>query len=94
MKNLFNFLFQKKSTSAAVAKERLQIIVSHERSQRHNSPADFLPKLQRELVEVIAKYVRIDPSQVKVDLGETDNCSVLELNITLPNISAAEPVTA
>lgn len=84
MKNFLNILFPKKSNSAAVAKERLQIIVSHERAQ--NKGGDFLPRLQRELVEVIARYVHIDPTQVKVDLGETDNCSTLELNITLPNL--------
>ena len=95
MKSLLQFIlsFKKKSGSAAVAKERLQIIVSHERAER-NKTVDFLPKLQQELVAVIAKYVKIDPSQVKVDLGETDNCSVLELNITLPNLATAEIVAA
>ena len=66
-----------------LAKERLQIIVSHERRTDNNS--DFLPKLQQELIEVIAKYVDIDQDQVKVELERTGNCSILELNITLPN---------
>ena len=95
MRKLLDFIMPKKSNSAALAKERLQIIVSHERAK--SKGADFLPKLQRELVEVIAKYVHIDPEQVKVDLGETDNMSVLELNITLPNLSqekAKEEATA
>ena len=86
---------QKKQTSASIAKERLQIIVSHERAKQ-NSP-EFISKLQQELVNVIAKYVHINPDDVKVDLGQTDKCSVLELNITLPNfenVEAAEEQTA
>ena len=79
---------QKKQTSASIAKERLQIIVSHERAKQ-NSP-EFISKLQQELVNVIAKYVHINPDDVKVDLGQTDKCSVLELNITLPNFENAE----
>jgi cell division topological specificity factor len=73
--------------TASLAKERLQIIVSHER--RTENDTDFLPKLQRELVEVIAKYVDIDQDQVKVELERAGNCSVLELNITLPNAEIA-----
>lgn len=84
MRSLFNSIFKrKKPTSAAIAKERLQIIVSHERTKR--SGPEFISRLQQELVNVIAKYVHINPDDVKVDLGQTENCSVLELNITLPN---------
>ena len=82
--NLLNYIFRNgKKNTASLAKERLQIIVSHERRAEHNS--DFLPNLQRELIEVIAKYVAIDQDQVKVELERTGNCSILELNITLPN---------
>lgn len=82
--NLLNYIFRNRpKNTASLAKERLQIIVSHER--RTEADTDFLPKLQRELVEVIAKYVAIDQEQVKVELERAGNCSVLELNITLPN---------
>lgn len=77
--------------TASLAKERLQIIVSHER--RTENDTDFLPKLQRELIEVIAKYVAIDQDQVKVELERAGNCSVLELNITLPNAEIAKEST-
>ncbi|MES2141599.1 MAG: cell division topological specificity factor MinE [Pseudomonadota bacterium] len=87
--NLLDRIFRgRRKSTASLAKERLQIIVSHER--RTENDADFLPKLQRELVEVIAKYVDIDQDQVKVELEKTGNCSVLELNITLPNTENAE----
>jgi cell division topological specificity factor len=68
--------------TAAVAKERLQIIVSHERMQR-NSPA-YLPLLKKELLEVVRKYVHVDQDQIKVHLERDGDCEVLELNITLP----------
>ena len=72
----------RQKTSANIAKERLQIVISHQRAKTNR---DYLPKLQRELVAVIAKYTDIDEDQVCVALDERDNCSVLELNITLPN---------
>ena len=81
--NLFDFLRSRKPQSTAnLAKERLQIIVAHGRQQR--GQPDYLPQLHRELVEVIRKYVRIDDDQVQVALENQGNCSVLELNIVLP----------
>lgn len=74
---------RKKSPTASMAKERLQIIVAHERGQREEP--DYLPALQKELVEVIRKYVNIDQDQVQVALENQGSCSILELNITLPD---------
>ena len=68
--------------TAKVARERLQIVVSHQRSE--GGDVDFLPKLRHELMTVICKYVKVDKDQVNVQLQRMDNCSVLELNITLP----------
>ena len=80
--SIFNYLRRRNST-ACVAKERLQIIISHERSQR-NTP-DYLPKLQEEILAVIAKYVHITRDQVSVNLERTGDSAVLELNITMPD---------
>ena len=74
---------RKKAPTASIAKERLQIIVAHERGQREEP--DYLPALQKELVEVIRKYVKIDQEQVQVALENQGSCSILELNITLPD---------
>ncbi len=71
-------------SSAKTARERLQIVVSHQRAEE-GGDVDFLPKLRNELLSVICKYVKIDPEQVNVQLQRTENCSVLELNIALPN---------
>jgi cell division topological specificity factor len=73
--------------SASVAKERLQIIVAHERSKRNLSQPDFLPQMQQEIVSVIRKYIPIETDDVTVNLDNNENCSVLELNITLPERS-------
>ena len=69
--------------SANVARDRLQIVVSHQRTE--GGDADFLSKLRYELLEVLSKYVHVDKEQINVQLQRTDNCAVLELNITLPN---------
>lgn len=69
-----------KKSSASLAKERLQIIVAHQRGLSD----DFLPSLQKELILVISKYVEIDPELVKVELGRTGDTSVLELNVAIP----------
>ncbi len=85
--SIFDYL-RKRNPSASVAKERLQIIISHERAQR--STPDYLPKLQEEIIAVISKYVPIDPNQVMVNLDrQNDNSAVLELNITMPEEALA-----
>ncbi|HHW78422.1 MAG TPA: cell division topological specificity factor MinE [Xanthomonadaceae bacterium] len=81
---LFDYFRSPPSKSAALAKERLQIIVAHERGSRRSSP-DYLPALKKELLEVVRKYVPIDQSQVKVHLDREGGCEILELNITLPD---------
>lgn len=81
--NILNFL-RKKTTTASVAKERLQIIISHERTQR-NTP-DYLPKLQEELLEVLSKYVKINREHINVNLERVGDNAVLELNITMPDL--------
>ena len=85
--SILNFL-RKRNSSANVAKERLQIIISHERSQR-NAP-DYLQKLQEEILAVITKYVEIDKEKVKVNLERMGDNAVLELNVTMPEESLAE----
>lgn len=80
--SLFDYFRRKEPQSASIARDRLQVIVAHQRSQR-NQP-DYLPKMQEEILAVIRKYVDIDADQVNVQLDDADNCSVLELNVTLP----------
>jgi cell division topological specificity factor len=74
--------FRKTPSSANVAKERLRIIVAQERSTR--GAPDYLPTLRRELLEVIRRYVNVDPSAVQINLGRDDGHEVLELSVALP----------
>ena len=86
--SLLDIFFAKKKTTAIVAKERLQIILAHERANNaHDSLAtapNWLPDLQKELVAVIAKYVQIDKDALSVNLERRDNLELLEINVTLP----------
>ncbi|ACK54782.1 MAG TPA: cell division topological specificity factor MinE [Thauera aminoaromatica] len=76
-------LFGEKKKTAEIAKNRLSLLIAHERAG--DSPrADFLPDLQRELIEVISKYVAVNPDDIKVQLEKQDNYEVLEVNIVLP----------
>lgn len=88
--SFLDYFRSKNKSTASVAKERLQIIVAHERTTR-NQP-DYLPALQKDLVAVISKYVPIDEDQVSVALDQNDDCAVLELNITLPEEAAKQAV--
>lgn len=82
---LFDYFRAPPNKSAALAKERLQIIVAHERGNRRSGSPDYLPALKKELLEVVRKYVPIDQSQVKVHLDREGDYEILELNITLPD---------
>ena len=83
--SILSFLLGEKKKTATVAKERLQIILAHERSGRGGSRNDYLPALQRDLVAVISKYVSIRPEDIKVLLQRQDNLEVLEVKIELPD---------
>ncbi|MCG6895826.1 MAG: cell division topological specificity factor MinE [Thiocapsa sp.] len=69
--------------SASVAKERLQILVAHDRAARGRP--SYLPRLQQEILEVIRKYVEVDMNAVSVKYEQEASHEVLELNIILPD---------
>jgi len=81
--SILSFLLGQKKKTASIAKERLQIILAHERTGR-GAAADWLPALQRELVDVVSKYVRIDRRDIRVSLERQDNLEVLEVKIEMP----------
>jgi len=80
--SLLDYFKSSKPSSASVAKERLQILVAHERASR-NQPS-YLPKLQQELLAVVRKYVNVEQDAISVNFEQDDNQEVLELNIVLP----------
>lgn len=86
---ILDFLFghrKASDASAGIAKERLQIVLSHERASR-DAPS-FLPALQRDLLAVISKYVAIKEDFLRVDFARRQDTSVLEINV------AFDPATA
>lgn len=80
--SLLDYFKTTKPNSAKVAKERLQILVAHERSAR-NQPS-YLPELQEELLKVIQKYIQVDQNAISVNFESDDDQETLELNIVLP----------
>jgi len=77
-------LFGEKKKTAEIAKNRLSLLIAHERSGGPGG-SDFLPALQRELIQVISKYVAVNADDIKVHLDKQDNLDVLEVNIVLPD---------
>jgi len=86
MSKLLDYLGLSSNHSANTAKERLKIIVAHERGHSENGQVnrDYLPLLQRELLEVVRKYVAIEDKNVKISMEKEGDYEVLELNIALP----------
>lgn len=75
--------------TANVAKDRLQLILINERGVDGVSP-DYLPRLQKELIEVISRYVQIDADDIQVHLDRQDALEVLEVKIELPHLEKTE----
>lgn len=87
--SFFDFFLGEKKKTANVAKERLQIILAHERkSLKDGGKPHYLPDLQRDLIAVISKYVKIDTKDIKVNLESQDDLEVLEVKIELPEKGA------
>ena len=82
--------FRRTPATASVAKERLRIIVAQERSAR-GSP-DYMPMLRRELLEVIRKYVNVDPEAIQINFEKDGGNEVLEFSVALPQKAAAAAV--
>ncbi len=87
--SIFDFLRGRSRNTASIARERLRIIVAQERSQR--GAPDYLPLLRRELLEVIRKYVNVDPESVIVNVEHEDGHEVLELSVALPEKARSQP---
>jgi cell division topological specificity factor len=74
--------------SAPVARERLQILLAHERVAR-NQP-DLLVVLREEILAVISRHVAFEPDKVQIKVDRGGSVSTLEVDIEIPNgLSAA-----
>ncbi len=82
--NLLGFLNRGK-TSAPVARDRLQILLAHERSSGEGQ-SELIAKLREEILAVIAKHVTIDRDKVQVKLDRGASVSTLEIDIEVPGL--------
>jgi len=69
--------------SAPVARERLQILLAHERGARGHS--DLLVLLREEILTVIARHVSVDREKVRIKMDRGDAMSMLEIDVEIPN---------
>ncbi len=78
--NLFNLI---RRGSAPVARERLQILLAHERIAR--SQPDLLGVLREEILAVISRHVAFEPDKVQIKMDRGKSVSTLEVDIEIPN---------
>jgi cell division topological specificity factor len=78
---LLDLLFPERRNSAAIAKDRLKIVLAHERAS-HDAP-EFLPALQKELIDVVGRYVEIRDDMLRVNVGRSGGTSLLEINVEI-----------
>jgi cell division topological specificity factor len=78
--NLFGFL-GRRATTAPVARERLQILLAHERISAYQ--ADLIAILQKEVLNAVAKHIPIDPEKVDVSMQRGELTSVLKIDIAI-----------
>lgn len=82
MKMLRNLFQREQESSADVARERLKLMISQDRMQR-NQP-DFLPRLQKELIEVIRRYTHSASDEIHVSCHALPHRSQIEVNVSWP----------
>ncbi len=72
--------------SAEAARDRLQVLLAHERANA--AQPDYLPQMHQDIVDVIRRYVDVDDQAIDVQVEHAANVSVLEVNIELPPLPA------
>jgi cell division topological specificity factor len=78
--NLFE-MFRKRST-APVARDRLQVLLAHERSVIGSS--DLMATLREEILAVIARHVPVDRDAVQIKMDRGAKVSMLEIDVEVP----------
>jgi cell division topological specificity factor len=78
--NLLSFF--RSRNSAPVAKERLQILLAHERALTGQS--DLVALLKEEIIAVITKHIALERDKVQVKLDRGNSVSTLEIDIEVP----------
>jgi cell division topological specificity factor len=71
--------------TAPIARERLQILLAHDRGSTRGNKPDLLMQLREEILEVVQRHVTLDPDKVMVRMERGKNVSTLEVDIELPS---------
>ena len=79
----------RKRTTAPVARERLQVLLSHERSVIGKS--DLMAVLQEEILAVIAKHIHVEREAVQIKMDRGANVSMLEIDVEVPIDAKLKP---
>lgn len=87
---LLDFLFPERRNTAVVARDRLKIVLAHERASR-DAP-EFLPALQKDLLDVVGRYVELRDDMLRVNVGRSGDMSMLEINVELDG-AKLKPIT-
>ena len=75
-------LFVKKRASAHIARERLSLVLAHERAERSGN--DVITRLKEELIAVICRHAAIDKDGLSVTVEHRDSLEVLKVDVVLP----------
>jgi cell division topological specificity factor len=78
--NLFSWFSR---GSAPIARERLQILLAHERSERDQP--DLLGVLREEILALISRHISFDPDKVQIKMDRGKSVSTLAVDIEIPN---------
>lgn len=84
--------FGRRRQTAPVARERLQVLLAHERAL--SGGADLAAVLKQEILEVIARHIPIDRDRVMVKLDRGDQVSTLEIDVEMPDAALAQRMAA
>ena len=80
LKDLIDKLLGRQPSSASTAKERLQLVLAHDRSDLN---PELLEQMRREILEVVARYVEIDVEEGDVSLETEDRVTALVANLPI-----------
>jgi len=99
LRDAINRLLGRQPASASTAKQRLQLVLAHDRSDLN---PELLQQMRREILEVVSRYVELDLDEGDVSLATEDRVTALVANlpikrardVVLPACAAEEAATA
>ena len=88
LRDIINKLLRRQPASASTARERLQLVLAHDRA---DLSTELLDQMRKEILEVVAKYVEIDMDEGAVSLETEDRMTALDLKVLCLDLNDHEP---